>query len=162
MKHLLKMVIKSTLIVVVLSFFTISLSAQESSGQAFEDAKKEVIAAFGSFPSFFEAFPKYALPGAWQAFKEIQSPGSISKKNRELIGLAVASQIPCPYCIYFHTESAKAFGATDQEIKEAIAQGASIRHWSTVIHGAQIDLEEFKVEFQGMMKYMAEQAAKAQ
>ena len=49
-------------------------------------------------------------------------------------------------------------GATDEEIKEAVAQAAMVRHWSTVIHGAQIDLEEFKKEFQGMMKYMGEKS----
>jgi AhpD family alkylhydroperoxidase len=75
-----------------------------------------------------------------------------------LIGLAVASQIPCSYCVYFHTVSAKATGATDEEIKEAVAQGAMVRHWSMVINGAQIDLEEFKKEFQGMLEYMAEKS----
>jgi len=144
MKHLLKKVIKRTIFIVVLSVFTISLSAQESSGQAFEKAKKEITETFGTFPSFFDAFPKYALPGAWQSYKELQGPGSINQKNRELIGLAVASQIPCTYCVYFHTASAKANGATDEEIKEAVAYSAQVRHWSTVIYGAQADLEEFK------------------
>jgi AhpD family alkylhydroperoxidase len=158
MKHSIKTAIKKTIFLFALSVFTMALSAQESSGQAFEKAKKEIIETFGTFPSWFEAFPKYALPGAWQAFKELNEPGSIDKKNRELIGLAVASQIPCPYCIYFHTVSAKAFGATDEEIKEAVAFSASIRNWSTVIHGAQTDLEEFKKGFQEIMKYMEEKA----
>lgn len=162
MKHLLKTVIKKTIFIVVLSMFTISLSAQESGGQAFEKAKKEITETFGTFPSFFDAFPKYALPGAWQSYKELQGPGSINQKNRELIGLAVASQIPCTYCVWAHANSLKEEGATDEEIKEAVAFAAMVRNWSTVIHGAQIDLEEFKVEFQGMMKYMGEQAAKTQ
>ena len=156
-----KKVIRKTMLMVVVSLFTISLSAQVG-GQAYEDAKKEIIGVFGTFPSFFDAFPQYALPGAWQSFAELQGPGSIDKKNRELIGLAVAAQIPCDYCIYFHTQSAKAYGATDEEIKEAVAYSALVRHWSTVIHGAQTDVEEFKTEFDGMMKYMSEQAAKAQ
>ena len=158
MKHFVRTVIGRTIFIVAFSVFIMSLSAQESSGQAFEKAKKEVIETFGSFPSWFEAFPKYALPGAWQSFKEIQGPGSIDQKNRELIGLAVASQIPCSYCVYFHTLSAIAYGATEEEIKEAVAQAAMVRHWSTVIHGAQIDLEEFKEEFNGMMKYMQEKS----
>jgi len=158
MKHSIKTAIKKTIFLFALSVFTMALSAQESSGQAFEKAKKEVIETFGTFPSWFEAFPNYALPGAWQAFKELNEPGSIDKKNRELIGLAVASQIPCSYCIYYHTASAKAFGATDEEIKEAVAQGAMVRHWSTVIHGAQTDLEEFKKQFQEIMKYMEEKS----
>jgi AhpD family alkylhydroperoxidase len=158
MKHSFKTAINGTIFIVALSVFTMALSAQESSGQAYEKAKKEIIETYGIFPSWFDAFPKYALPGAWQSFKELNAPGSIDQKNRELIGLAVASQIPCPYCIYFHTALAKAYGATDEEIKEAVAQGAMVRHWSTVIHGAQTDLEEFKKGFQGIMKYMEEKA----
>ena len=158
MKHFIKTLVKRTILIVALSVFTMTLSAQESSEQAFEKAKKEITETFGSYPSFFDAFPKYALPGAWQAFKELQGPGSIDAKNRELIGLAVASQIPCSYCVYFHTVSAKAYGATDEELKEAVAFAGSIRNWSTVIHGNQIELEEFKKEFDKMMEYMAEKA----
>ena len=158
MKHFIKTLVKRTILIVALSVFTMTLSAQESSEQAFEKAKKEITETFGSFPSFFDAFPKYALPGAWQAFKELQGPGSIDAKNRELIGLAVASQIPCSYCVYFHTVSAKAYGATDEELKEAVAFAGSIRNWSTVIHGNQIELEDFKKEFDKMMEYMAEKA----
>jgi AhpD family alkylhydroperoxidase len=158
MKHFVRTVIGRTIFIVAFSVFIMALSAQESNGQAYEEAKKEITETFGTFPSWFEAFPKYALPGAWQSFKEIQGPGSIDKKNRELIGLAVASQIPCSYCVYFHTLSAIAMGATDEEIKEAVAQAAMVRHWSTVIHGAQIDLEEFKKEFNGMLKYMQEKS----
>ena len=144
MKHLFKKVSKKAVFIVVLSVFTISLSAQENSEKAFETAKKEITETFGTFPSFFDAFPKYALPGAWQAYKEIQGPGSIDPKNRELIGLAVASQIPCTYCVYFHTASAKAMGATDEEIKEAVAHSAQVRHWSTVLYGAQADPDAVK------------------
>jgi AhpD family alkylhydroperoxidase len=159
MKHLIEMATKRAIFIAVLLVFTMTLSAQESSGQAFEKAKKEITETFGTFPSMFDAFPKYALPGAWQAFKELTGPqGSIDPKNRELIQLAVAAQIPCDYCVFFHTLSAQAFGATDEEIKEAVAYGAQTRHWSMIIQGAQIDLEDFKVEFQEMMKYMGEKA----
>ena len=162
MKHLFKKVSKKAVFIVVLSVFTISLTAQEKSEQAFETAKKEITETFGTFPSFFDAFPKYALPGAWQAYKELQGPGSIDPKNRELIGLAVASQIPCTYCVYFHTASAKAMGATDEEIKEAVAYSAQVRHWSTVIYGAQADLKEVKDGTYDMFNSLSEKAAKAQ
>ena len=158
MKHFVRTVIRRTIFIVAFSVFIMALSAQEGSGQTYEEVKKEITEMYGTFPSFFDAFPKYALPGAWQSFKELNGPGSIEQKNRELIGLAVASQIPCSYCVYFHTLSAIALGATDEEIKEAIAQAAMVRHWSTVIHGAQIDLEEFKKEFDGMLKYMQEKS----
>ena len=49
----------------------------------------------------------------------VQSHGSFGRKTKQLIGLAVAAQIPCAYCVYAHTKFAKAAGATDAQIKEA-------------------------------------------
>ena len=55
MKHLFRKVSKKAVFIIVLSVFTISLSAQENSEQAFETAKKEITETFGTFPSFFDA-----------------------------------------------------------------------------------------------------------
>ena len=50
------------------------------------------------------------------------------------------------------------FAIGNRQIKEAVAYGAQTRHWSTVIQGAEIDFEEFKKEFQEMMKYIEEKS----
>ena len=114
---------------------------------------------FGTFPSFFASYPKHALPDPWELFKTLKGPkSSISSKNSELIQLAVASQIPCVYCVYFHRISAQAYGATEEEINEAIALGAETRHWSMILQGSGISYEDFKAEFDNMMKYMSEKA----
>jgi AhpD family alkylhydroperoxidase len=142
-------------------FVGLSVSAQATATKSYADTKKEIESMFGFFPLIFKAFPMYALPGAWEAFKEIGGPeGKIPPKYRELLQLAVASQIPCIYCIYFHTESAKMYGATDEEIKEAIAQGASTRHWSIILQGNEVDYEAFKKEVQLMLKKMSETEVK--
>ena len=153
---------KNLLLLLVLfsiaSFTTTELTAQSSK---YDEAVKDIESTFGHLPSFFDAFPEHALYGAWESFKALTGPEtSIEPKNRELIQLAVASQIPCQYCVYFHTASAEAFGATKQEIEEAVALGANTRHWSMILQGAQIDYEEFKMEFGKMMDYMAKQAEK--
>lgn len=114
-------------------------------------------ATFGMAPSFFEVFPENALPGAWEAFKAMSAPNTaVPSKHKELIGLVVSAQIPCDYCVYYHTKTAKAQGATEEEIREAVATAAEIRHWSTILQGNQIELEDFKKEFQEMMEFMAE------
>ena len=46
---------------------------------------------------------------------------AIPGKYKSLIGLAVASQIPCKFCIIADTEFAKLEGATDRELTEAVA-----------------------------------------
>ncbi len=134
-------------------FLSTGFYAQDMS---YDNAKQEIEAEFGSFPTMFEVFPEHALAGAWENFKKLNSPESkIPAKYRELLQLAVAAQIPCDYCIYFHTASAKAYGATEEEIKEAVAHGAATRHWSMILQGNQIDFENFKTEFDSMMKHMA-------
>ena len=67
MKHFVRTVIGRTIFIVAFSVFIMALSAQQGSGQAYEEAKKEITEMYGTFPSFFDAFPKYALPGAWQS-----------------------------------------------------------------------------------------------
>ena len=88
----------------------------------------------GSVPDMFKTLPDVAVAGAWAEIKGVQlnPKTALDGKTKELMGLAVASQIPCQYCIYFHTEAAKLNGATDEEIKEAIAMAAIVRHWSTI------------------------------
>lgn len=134
---------------------------QGSQDKSYEEAKNEIVTTFGFFPEIFKAYPAYALAEAWNAFKVLGSPEShIPPKYRELIQLAVAAQIPCVYCIYFHTAAAQLFGASEEEIKEAVAQGASTRHWSMILQGNEVDMEVFKKEVQMMLKKMSEQQAK--
>jgi AhpD family alkylhydroperoxidase len=111
-------------------------------------AYAEMQGLFGGVPSMFKAFPELGIAGAWDEFKSVQlNPDSaLDGKTKELLGLAVAAQIPCSYCIYFHTKAARANGATDAEIAEAVAMAAIVRHWSTVLNGMQVDPVGFKTE----------------
>ena len=68
-------------------------------------------------------------------------PKALDEKTKELIGLGVAAQIPCTYCIYAHTTNAKRLGATDDQIKEAVAAAALTRKWSTELNGNMYDFE---------------------
>ena len=157
MKNPIKKIVKGMIFIIPLILITMNLSAQDT--DPYEKAKAEMEQTFGTFPSWFAAYPKHALPEAWDLYKSLKGPNSsISSKNAELIQLAVASQIPCVYCVYFHRISAKGFGATDEEINEAVALGAETRHWSMVLQGSGISFEDFKTEFDAAMKHMAEKA----
>ncbi|TGQ56845.1 carboxymuconolactone decarboxylase family protein [Mesorhizobium sp. M1C.F.Ca.ET.193.01.1.1] len=109
-------------------------------------AYKDIQATLGSVPDMFKTLPDVAVAGAWAEIKGVQlnPKTALDGKTKELMGLAVASQIPCQYCIYFHTLAAKANGASDEEIKEAVAMAAIVRHWSTMLNGSQVDLATFK------------------
>ena len=84
-----------------------------------------------------QTLPDQALKPLWDLYQAVNSPtGALDVKTKQLIGLAVAAQIPCAYCVYGHTKSAKAAGATDAQIKEAIAYAALVRFNSTMLNGS--------------------------
>lgn len=116
--------------------------------QSATDAYAEMKEIFGAVPSMMQVYPKSAVPAGWALVKQtdLNDNTALSPKVRELMGLAVAAQIPCRYCIYYHTVAAKSFGATDEEIREAVHMSSLVRHWSTVLQGNQYDLEAFKAE----------------
>ncbi|RWM05513.1 MAG: carboxymuconolactone decarboxylase family protein [Mesorhizobium sp.] len=140
-----KRTLKSLVIVAsVGALFTIApAKAEDATATA---AYKDIQATLGTVPDMFKTLPDVAVAGAWAEIKGVQlNPNTaLNGKTKELMGLAVASQIPCQYCIYFHTLAAKANGASDEEIKEAIAMAAIVRHWSTILNGSQVDLATFK------------------
>ena len=137
-------------------------AAQDGKATA-EATYQDINQTLGLVPGFFREFPQSGIAGAWAEFKGVQlNPNSkLSGKMKELIGLAVAAQIPCQYCVYFHTAAAKANGATDDEIREAVAMAAIVRHWSTVLHGVQVDPAGFKSEVDTVLRLAGEKAKAA-
>jgi len=137
--------------------------AEDPSAQA---TYRDIEQTLGLVPGFFKAFPESGIAGAWAEFKSFQlNPKTkLDGKTKELIGLAVSAQIPCQYCIYFHTAAAKANGANAEEIREAVAMAAIVRHWSTVLNGMQVDVAAFQRETDTVLRLAGEKAktAKAQ
>jgi AhpD family alkylhydroperoxidase len=135
-------------------------AAEDSAAQS---TYRDIEQTLGSVPSFFKAFPESGIAGAWGEFKSVQlNPKTkLDGKTKELIGLAVSAQIPCQYCIYFHTAAAKLNGATDDEVREAVAMSAIVRHWSTVLNGMQVDMAGFKRETDTVLRLAAEKAKSA-
>jgi len=77
-------------------------------------------------PDLFSAFMNFDV----KTFSE----GALSSKVKELIAVGCAHVTRCPYCIEAHTRRARAAGASDGEIGEAIfvatamSAGASLAH----------------------------------
>ena len=113
--------------------------------------------ALGTVPPFIALLPEGTQAGAWEFMKGSSGNpnGEIPAKYRELIALGVAAQIPCAYCAYAHTAFARANGATDAEIQEAIAYGAEVRLWSTILNGSQYDLDKWKSEIDAILDHVA-------
>jgi len=84
-----------------------------------------------------QSLPEQILKPHWDEHLAVLNPnGALDAKTKQLIGLAVSAQIPCAYCVYATTKAAKAAGATDAQIKEAVATAALIRFNSTMLNGS--------------------------
>jgi AhpD family alkylhydroperoxidase len=81
----------------------------------------------------------------------------LDAKTKELIGLAVASQMKCKYCVYFHSKAAEAFGASKEELHEAALMGGMTSMMSNAITGAQVDFEKFKKDIDKAIQFMVRQ-----
>ncbi|MGB7623194.1 MAG: carboxymuconolactone decarboxylase family protein [Terriglobia bacterium] len=79
-------------------------------------------------PAVFEAFVTFD--------KAAMGEGALPRKTKELIAVAVAHTTQCPSCIDIHTRGAKAAGATEQEVMEAIWVAASLRAGAAVTHSS--------------------------
>ncbi len=131
--------------VVVVALLTVgSVHAEE---QTPAEARAEATKMFGMSVPELEVYPDSGVSGAWAWMKDVEDgKGVLDAKTRELIGLAVASQIPCQYCIHYHRKAAMAQGATEQELREASAVAANTRHWSTILYGAEVDIDKYKAK----------------
>ncbi len=73
---------------------------------------------------------------AFVAFdKAAMAAGAIPVKYKELMALAVAFTMQCPYCIGIHSKRAREAGASDQEMAETVAVAAALRAGAAITHG---------------------------
>lgn len=141
----------------IISAFSLIFPLSAVADEARDSARSEMESTLGTVPPFIELLPEGTQAGAWAFMKGSSGNpnGKIPPKYRELIALGVAAQIPCSYCAYAHTAFAKANGATDAEIQEAIAYGAEVRLWSTILNGSQYDLDAWKAKIDGILKHVS-------
>ncbi len=113
----------------------------------YDETVQDVKSTFGFLPGFLKALPEDVLIKGWPLVKRYSYGESrIPAKYRELIGLAVAAAIRCPYAEIAQRFRAKANGANEREIEEISALVGIITGWSAMIHAQTYDLETFKKE----------------
>lgn len=111
------------------------------------------LAQGGGAPAFIQGtFPEQGVDAAWQGYQSVflDPEGALDTKSKELVALGVSAQVPCGYCVYYHTKAAQAQGATEAEIKEALAAAALVRKWSTILNGSQYSDEQWRREVDAM------------
>ena len=74
---------------------------------------------------------------AFQAFsQQVFADGALPAKTKQLIAVAVAHVMQCPYCIRGHTKAALRQGATREELMEAVWVAAEMRAGGAYAHTA--------------------------
>jgi AhpD family alkylhydroperoxidase len=128
------------------------------------DVDRDIEETLGLVPTFFQQVPDYLIESEWESFKNLQlsDETAIPNKYKELIGLAVSGATRCRYCAYFHTEAAKLFGATDEEVTEASLVAKNTMAWSTYLNAMQFDYDEFVREFDQIAEHVRAQMAAAE
>jgi AhpD family alkylhydroperoxidase len=123
------------------------------------DAERDIEQTLGLVPEFFKRVPDYLLPTEWASFKslELSDQTAIPNKYKEMIGLAVSGATRCRYCAYFHTEAARLFGATDDELTETALIAKNTMGWSTYLNTLQFDYDEFVSEFDHVTAHVRSQ-----
>ena len=124
------------------------------------DVERDIEETMGLVPEFLKRVPDYLLPTEWASFKSLElGETAIPNKYKEMIGLAVSGATRCRYCCYFHTEAARLFGATEDEITETALIAKNTMGWSTYLNTLQFDYDEFAREFDQVTAHVREQMA---
>jgi AhpD family alkylhydroperoxidase len=128
-----------------------------------QEIEQEIEETVGLVPSFFDEIPDEFLEAEWHLFKRLELGETlIPNKYKELMGLAIHSETKCDYCTLFHKEAAKLFGATDEEIQEAVHYAKMSIGMSAYLNGMRQDYDEFAEELEQIGEHLAEQAQQEQ
>src|SRR5581483_8499885 len=97
------MTLKARLVNAALTLLVLGTAASARAEQASTQnaaaaaTRTDIGKTLGFVPQFFLKFPEEMLPGVWDEMKTLQmNPGTaLPGRTKELIGLAVAAQVPC-------------------------------------------------------------------
>ena len=127
-------------------------------GRSRDEIESEITQTLGLVPSFFTKIPDRFLDSEWSLFRDLELGETlIPNKYKELMGVAMHSETKCRYCVLFDTEAAKLFGATDEEVEEAVHYAKMSLGWSAYINGIQTDYDEFAKELGQIGDYLSAQ-----
>jgi AhpD family alkylhydroperoxidase len=124
------------------------------------DVEQEIKETIGLVPSFFDHIPDEFLDAEWYLFKRLElGETRIPNKYKELMGIAIHAESKCQYCTLFHTEAAKLFGASAEEIQEAAHYAKMTLGWSAYLNGIRQDHDEFAKELHQIGEHLSAHAS---
>jgi len=94
-------------------------------------------------PNFWRAIahqPEY-LRNEWTKLQSILGSGTIDRKTKEMIAVAVSATNNCDYCIRSHTDALRTLGTTDAEIVELLSVVDFFNGTNAVASGLKVDYQ---------------------
>lgn len=113
--------------------------ASEEVAKIYQDIKDVFGIPF--VPNLFKAMgnqPKQ-LEATWNQFKVIMGPGELTKREKELVAMAVSVTNNCEYCIHAHSAALKGLGLKDQGIVELMGVIGLYNHINKFLDGLMVD-----------------------
>lgn len=92
-------------------------------------------------PNLFKAMaanPEF-LEATWSQFKTVMGPGELTRREKELVALAVSATNNCKYCIHAHTAAVKGLGLTDKGVLELMAVVGLFNNFNKFLDGLQVE-----------------------
>jgi len=94
-------------------------------------------------PNFWRAIahrPEY-LKNEWTKLRAILETGSLDRKVKEMIAVAVSATNNCDYCLQSHTDALRALGTTDEELVELLSVVDFFNGSNAISSGLKIEYE---------------------
>ncbi len=124
------------------------------------ETQQEIEQTLGQVPSWMETIAEPADDHSWGIFRDLTlGETELSAREKGLIGVGVAAAIKCPYCTNFHKAESRLAGVTDDELEETVTIASATQYFSTMLHGNEIDVDEFADETSEIVEHIKESEA---
>ncbi|WP_224271020.1 carboxymuconolactone decarboxylase family protein [Haloprofundus salinisoli] len=124
--------------------------------------RHEIEMSLGQVPSWMESLAEPASDHSWGIFRDLSfGETELSPREKALVGVGVAATTKCPYCVHFHKEEARLAEVTEDELEEVVTLAGSTQYFSTVLHGNEVNLDDFVTETTEIVEFLKEQDATA-
>ncbi len=94
-------------------------------------------------PNYWKALahrPEY-LASTWSKMKTVMGEGSLDRRTKEIIAVAVSATNNCSYCLSSHTDALRSLGFGDAELLELMAVVDFFNGSNAVASGLKVEYE---------------------
>ncbi|MFC7135398.1 MULTISPECIES: carboxymuconolactone decarboxylase family protein [Salinibaculum] len=127
-----------------------------------DNTRAEIEEYLGQVPSWIEALADPAADHSWAIMRDLElGETTLAGREKALVSLGAAAAMNCPYCIHFHSEEAKLEDVSAEGLSEAMNVAATVRYFSTILHGAEVEMDTFREETADIVSHIKQQEATA-